>query len=67
VIGDIISLAVDSVIFISLGFYGIEPIVPLIVGQIVLKWIVSIVDTPLMYLSRRILYRIPYQYKSPAD
>jgi hypothetical protein len=55
VIGDIISLAVDSVIFISLAFYGIQPIVPLIIGQIVLKWIVSIVDTPLMYLSRRIL------------
>lgn len=64
VIGDIISLAVDSVIFITLAFYGLQPIVPLIVGQIVIKWLVSIVDTPLMYLSRRILYRIPYTYKT---
>ncbi len=67
VIGDIISLAVDSVIFISLAFYGLQPIVPLIVGQIVIKWLVSIVDTPLMYLSRRILYRVPYTYKNPLD
>lgn len=67
VIGDIISLAVDSVIFISLAFYGLQPIVPLIIGQIVIKWLVSIVDTPLMYLSRRILYRVPYTYKNPLD
>ncbi len=63
VIGDIISLTVDSAIFIFLGFYGVQPIIPLFVGQVILKWLVSIVDTPLMYLSRRILYRVPAEYR----
>ena len=67
VIGDIISLAVDSVIFITLAFWGLQPIVPLIVGQIVIKWLVSIVDTPLMYLSRRILYRTPVVYQTQKN
>jgi uncharacterized integral membrane protein (TIGR00697 family) len=64
---DIPSLAIDSIIFITLAFYKITPIVPLIVGQIVLKWLFSIVDTPLMYLSRRILYRVPYKCATPLD
>jgi len=67
VFSDIPSLAVDSLIFVSLAFYGVMPIRPLILGQLVLKWIVGIADTPLMYLSRRILYRVPYQCKSPLD
>lgn len=67
VFSDIPSLALDSLIFVSLAFYKVAPIGPLIVGQIILKWIVGIVDTPLMYLSRRILYRVPYKCATPLD
>lgn len=61
VFSDIPSLTIDSIIFVSLAFYGIVPILPLIWGQMVLKWIVGIIDTPFIYLSRWILYRPPYK------
>ncbi len=57
VFSDIPSLGIDSVIFITLAFYGVMPLLPLIWGQLVLKWIVGIADTPLMYLSRWVLTR----------
>lgn len=57
VFSDIPSLGIDSVIFVTLAFYGVMPILPLIWGQLVLKWIVGILDTPFMYLSRWVLLR----------
>jgi hypothetical protein len=51
------ALALDSVIFVTLAFYGVLPIVPLIVGQIVTKWLVALLDIPFMYLNRWIMYR----------
>ncbi|MCS7257840.1 MAG: queuosine precursor transporter [candidate division WOR-3 bacterium] len=56
IFSDIPSLAVDSIIFVSIAFYGIMPIWSLIFGQIVLKWLIGILDTPFMYLSRMVLY-----------
>ena len=67
VFSDIPSLAVDSIIFVSLAFYGVMPILPLLIGQVILKWIVGVADTPFMYLSRRILYHVPYQCKTSLD
>jgi len=67
VFSDIPSLAVDSFIFITLAFYKVAPLWPLIVGQIVLKWLVAIIDTPLMYVSRWILYYTPHKCRSPLD
>jgi uncharacterized PurR-regulated membrane protein YhhQ (DUF165 family) len=40
-----------------LAFAGVAPLVPLIVGQIVVKWIVGIIDVPFLYLNRAVLYR----------
>jgi uncharacterized integral membrane protein (TIGR00697 family) len=62
IFSDLISLAVDSGIFVTLAFYGVLPVLPLIWGQIVLKWLVGVLDTPFMYLSRWVLY-----YKGGAD
>ncbi|MEO0072423.1 MAG: queuosine precursor transporter [candidate division WOR-3 bacterium] len=56
IFSDVPSLAVDSIIFVSLAFYGQVPIWPLIQGQIVLKCLIGIVDTPFMYLSRAVLH-----------
>lgn len=67
VFSDIPSLAIDSVIFISLAFYGVMPILPLIWGQIILKWIIGIIDTPFIYLSRWILFRPPYKSRTPFE
>ncbi|MBX4198242.1 queuosine precursor transporter [Candidatus Parcubacteria bacterium] len=51
------SMFVDSTIFVLIAFWGIMPIVPLIIGLTVIKWLVGIVDIPFMYLSRAVLGR----------
>ncbi|MBW2997749.1 queuosine precursor transporter [Candidatus Woesearchaeota archaeon] len=45
----IISQLIDSVIFIVIAFYGVFPILPLILGQWVVKIIIALIDTPFMY------------------
>ncbi len=56
---DVPALALDSFIFITLAFWGIVPIWPLIVGQIVTKCLIGAVDAPFLYLSRWIISRRP--------
>lgn len=55
VFSSIPSMALDTVIFVTLAFYGIQPLAPLILGVLVIKWLVGIVDIPFMYLSRMIM------------
>lgn len=43
------SQIIDSAIFISIAFYGIMPIMPLIIGQVVIKIIIAFMDTPVVY------------------
>lgn len=49
------AMAIDSVVFVSLAFWGAMPILPLITGLVVMKWLVGIVDIPFMYLARAVL------------
>jgi len=49
------AMLLDSALFISLAFYGVMPVVPLIIGLSVTKWLVGIVDIPFMYLSRAVI------------
>ena len=51
------AMVIDSFIFIFLAFYGVSAIAPLILGQVVLKWLVGVVDVPFMYLNRWIMFR----------
>jgi len=51
------AMLVDSALFVTLAFYGVMPILPLIIGLTVVKWVVGIIDIPFMYLSRRILQK----------
>jgi queuosine precursor transporter len=51
------AMALDSVLFITIAFYSIMPVVPLIFGQLILKWLVAIIDIPFMYLNRWVMYR----------
>lgn len=48
----IISQLLDSTIFVTIAFAGILPILPLIIGQYVVKILIAIMDTPMMYLIR---------------
>lgn len=45
----IVSQLFDSVIFITIAFYGLFPIIPLILGQWAVKIIIALLDTPFMY------------------
>lgn len=58
IFSDIPTLALDSLIFITIAFIGDFPLVvigELIVGQILTKWFFGVADTPFMYLSRGII------------
>ncbi len=58
VFSDIPTLALDSVIFISIAFGGefpLDVILIMIWGQLLTKWFFGIIDTPFMYLSRGII------------
>lgn len=48
-----VSTLVDSILFISIAFYGIMPIVPLIIGQYLVKMGVTIISIPLIYVIRQ--------------
>lgn len=43
---DVLDLTLDSLIFVTLAFYGVMPVFPLIIGQIVTKNIIGFLDTP---------------------
>jgi uncharacterized integral membrane protein (TIGR00697 family) len=51
-VSNAISTWVDSVIFITLAFYSVMPIWPLIKGQYVVKMAITLVSLPLIYLVR---------------
>jgi len=57
VFSSIPSMALDTIIFVTTAFYGVQPLMPLIIGVIILKWIVGIIDIPFMYLNRWIMYK----------
>ncbi|HDR73079.1 MAG TPA: VUT family protein [Methanoculleus sp.] len=45
-VSDAANLTLDSVIFVTLAFFGVAPLLPLIIGQIVAKNIIGLLDTP---------------------
>ncbi|TCK59500.1 queuosine precursor transporter [Seleniivibrio woodruffii] len=49
------SQLLDSVIFILIAFYGTMPVVPLILGQWLIKLVIALVDTPIVYLMVHLL------------
>jgi hypothetical protein len=51
------SMALDTIIFVTIAFYGVQPLLPLITGVLALKWLVGIIDIPFMYLNRRIMFK----------
>lgn len=44
------SQLIDTVIFITLAFAGTMDLLPLILGQLVVKWVIAVLDTPVVYL-----------------
>ena len=55
IFSDIPTLALDTLIFVSIAFGGVLDIWPLILGQLLTKWFFGVIDTPFMYMSRGII------------
>jgi uncharacterized integral membrane protein (TIGR00697 family) len=56
-VSDAVNLTLDSLIFVTLAFFGVAPLLPLIIGQIVAKNIIGFLDTPLFVWYRSRLRR----------
>jgi len=57
-ISDFANLTLDSFIFIIIAFYGVLPVVPLIIGQIILKNLIGFVDNPWFVWYKRMLVNV---------
>jgi len=44
-VSDVIDLTLDSLVFVTIAFYEVMPVIPLIIGQIVSKNVVGFLDT----------------------
>lgn len=55
VFSSIPALLLDSIIFIPIAFFGVMPLLPLIVGQTAVKWLVGLINIPFMYLNKAML------------
>lgn len=51
----LVSQLVDTVIFMTIAFGGLFPLLPAIVGQYAVKLLIAAVDTPLVYLGVKLL------------
>lgn len=45
-----VSQVIDSVVFVTIGFLGIVPVIPMIISTIIVKFIIAGLDTPFIYL-----------------
>lgn len=59
-----VSQAIDTVVFITIAFYGVMDIVPLLIGQYVVKLIIAGVDTPFIYGVVWLMDKIPAKEES---
>jgi len=48
-ISNAVSTLIDSIVFITIAFLGVMPVLPLIAGQYVVKMAVTLVSIPLIY------------------
>ncbi len=55
VFSSIPSMLLDTLIFVTIAFYGIQPLTPLILGVVVIKWLVGVINIPFMYLNRWVM------------
>jgi len=53
----IVSQVLDSGIFVMIAFYGILPVWPLIYGQLVVKFVIALLDTPFLYFLKYMVFK----------
>lgn len=63
-----VSQIIDSILFASIAFYGVAPVVPIIIGTIVVKFIIAALDTPFLYAVRWYFAKVkPYKKGKPVS
>jgi len=55
VFSSIPAMALDTLIFVIIAFAGVQPLLPLIIGVLAIKWLVGIINIPFMYLNRWVM------------
>ena len=50
------AMALDTAIFVTIAFWGSQPLFPLMEGVLGVKWLVGFVNMPFMYLNRYVIY-----------
>lgn len=60
-LSDAVNLTLDSIIFVVLAFYGIAPVGPLMLGQIMSKNLVGFIDNPWFVLYKRLIHYGSYK------
>lgn len=50
------SQTISSILFFTIAFYGVYDIIPIIIGTTIAKILIAFIDTPFMYLSRKLFY-----------
>jgi len=60
-ISDVANLTLDSVLFVVLAFYGIAPVEPLMLGQVVTKNLIGFIDNPWFVLYKRLITKDNFQ------
>ncbi|MEJ5347755.1 MAG: queuosine precursor transporter [Desulfosoma sp.] len=61
-----LSQLIDTVVFITIAFYGLMPITPLIFGQWVIKLAIALIDTPVVYAAVWLLKTRRWAPSSPV-
>lgn len=63
----IIAGFVDAVVFTTIAFYGVYELWPIIFSAYIARVIISVVDTPFVYMGRNILYRLYPELKEGRE
>lgn len=48
-VSTLLSQTLDTCLFITIAFYGQLPLLPLIAGQLAVKYVIALLDTPVVY------------------
>ena len=62
-----LSQTIDTTIFTFLAFYGVAPVLPLIIGQLTVKLILAAIDTIPIYIAVNIIRRRMMPYNVNTD
>ena len=58
---------VDAVVFTTVAFLGVYEILPIIASAYVARIVISIIDTPFVYVGRNLLYKLYPELKTGWD